>query len=1512
MATRISLETEDIIKNTITAESAKTNQFVTGATPQTAQRVGEIHNAYPGLPAGVKLSLAKAGFTNEQIDKIYPAASTAVIQQSVKPKEKKSWFERNVMDKAKTASRYTFAGLNLPLDFVQGGLAQITDTNDNIDGWFISTDLGSLIANDTQAGSGWFMGDKARELQAERARRYRGTVGGHAWTIGRGLASTVLKPDTMAFNLMSGALDAATAVYIPTVPGAKQARAAILAAEEVGKGGKIVSEAANVLEAVGRGSTKINATKATKAEIDDWRNQIMVGNQVDFEAANKWFGTKQAQRVIERTANTTDFAGVRDLWGGKIDVDLAHALAKEGNSDNIRIMLADKLGQAKGLTDVKDFRGGNKVYMSLGRRDRFIESMPLGQGVSRAYAKMPKKTINLFQAETSADKINNIDTIDNMLRLVKTDPALRRDMLNRAADLLVSKDPNAISGFTNDLDRVIRSSVEQQGVHKDIVDAIFNGYNKLRDDMSRFNIDENYDVADAGLYHNMFGGTNPNAVDDSFAGPQLVSELGKHEYFIPDVRQIRRLTGSKVNWLYTKSGKLGDPNLDRLREAGQLRLPFAAANAFQQEVWRPIITATLGNFVRNVVDSQVMISVSDKPVSSLLHHPMQYLTTMRGDQKFADIFGRAFDEAVSSETFNDAQQAYRYALNEAMNAQYKDPVEVWRKAKRLGTWVVRDRTIDEPAVVARGHADEIGKLNADWAARQIAGGKSTQQVLGMVRSGDEDAVKWFETMKRYYKDGRQTYNRTLPKDQAWSRQSLDLTNDTNLVAVLDETQERVVRMTANHPELQRAVAEGKLSSIDINAGDIVGGEPQVGSRVIYKTGKRSKAEGEVVAVNQATGQVEVRPFAFRGGEGTKEMHDLLRTDAIYNDPGMPKRVGMEVIDPQTKTSAQMKASMDRIIDMWHGHLYNQPIGKLERSPVFKELYHEWIDKLAVSLDSNSVDEIINDITTRATAAGVKPERYMKEATWNKLLDIQSGKLKNYGTITREELNSFASGAAIDEMQKMFYNAVERSNGIDAFRFLAPFAQQQAEFLGRLGRTAFTPVAGGKVYLPDVNVLRKTQLGIHGATQADPDGNGRGFVYKDPTSGQWSFTFPMSGQLSKLLTGVTAPINAPLKGIALGLDYRPGLGPMATLAVSKIMPDSPNMDMARNFLLPFGEKRGLSESFLPSWYRKIYDGFTGSEGSTVFMNTYVETMEALAATGEYDTADPNAREKLMHDAKRKAQVLTMLRGFTQFTGPAAGNLDQLAKTGEVDAYASQLAKAFQELKNNDYDTSVANFIEIFGKDAFAYMGSKTKSLYGGLEASKEFGVFERSNKSLFNQYKDVAGYFGPVGTDFDFNVYSRQLASGKRVKLKPEETLAMAEQTIGSAYYRTMRKDFPANPSEEQQAYLRQYKQALQKAYPGYAQMVYDPNKVPRAIEQLKQAASLSSLDGNQTAEGVRYYMTVRDAAIAEANNRGLTGLTGNAVADLREYLANYAAAITEKYPEFARVYDRLLSQEVEQ
>jgi molybdenum-dependent DNA-binding transcriptional regulator ModE len=72
------------------------------------------------------------------------------------------------------------------------------------------------------------------------------------------------------------------------------------------------------------------------------------------------------------------------------------------------------------------------------------------------------------------------------------------------------------------------------------------------------------------------------------------------------------------------------------------------------------------------------------------------------------------------------------------------------------------------------------------------------------------------------------------------------------------------------------------------------------------------------------------------------------------------------------------------------------------------------------------------------------------------------------------------------------------------------------------------------------------------------------------------------------------------------------------------------------------------------------------------------------------------------------------------------------------------------------------------------------------------------------------------------------------------------------------------------------------------------------------------LDGNPVAEGVRYYNELRKKVLIEARNRGREGLGADDVEDLRVYLSEYADAITAQYPEFARVYDRLLSKELEQ
>jgi hypothetical protein len=171
------------------------------------------------------LSSAQAGLPDEQLRDIAAQTALTLNGQPDALKPKKSWFQRNIYDKLKTTTRYTFAALELPIQTLQGAAAQIfSDNPDGIDGWFISTDLGSLIKNDEQAGDGFFLGGEAKQFQTKRVQNYRGTTtGGHAWTIGRGLAGTVSTEGSRAYNLMSGFVDGALTLAVPIAPGFKQA-----------------------------------------------------------------------------------------------------------------------------------------------------------------------------------------------------------------------------------------------------------------------------------------------------------------------------------------------------------------------------------------------------------------------------------------------------------------------------------------------------------------------------------------------------------------------------------------------------------------------------------------------------------------------------------------------------------------------------------------------------------------------------------------------------------------------------------------------------------------------------------------------------------------------------------------------------------------------------------------------------------------------------------------------------------------------------------------------------------------------------------------------------------------------------------------------------------------------------------------------------------------------------------------------------------------------------------------
>jgi hypothetical protein len=1519
-------EMEEPIWKTIADEQRRREDMARTATQQVANRVGQIHSQYPFLPTGVKLSAAKGGLTDEQIREIALRSAPVVP----KPKEEnKGGLWNKITGGLKTGTRYTAAGLNFIPQFVQGGVAQIFDKDDGVDGWFISTDLGSMIANGDESGSGFFIGGRAAELQAERARRYRGTIDGRAFTTGRGLASTFLEDNTTAYRVLSGVIDAAFAIGTPSIPIASQVGAVARGAQEAGTAGTVLNVVGDISRTVGKGSKEVGLTQLSRAERDALKAQVgLNGDSVDLEQANRFFKTDFGRRIIQRTAETDDFAETWDLWGRKLDAGTAMRLANAKTEQQVMAELLDVLGTQ--VTNRAGVRGGRRVYRSLGQRNELIDRIPFGEGVSRAFAKLPRTNINLFQAETPRDQITQLETLDRALKLFKVSgaklddkgevlldatgnvavPDLRRDFLNRAANLLVEGNANKINKFYEDLEQEAKNAMVRFGTPQETVDELYKSLKTYQEKTTLFDVDELGQATDGGMYKNVHG--LPDDGDDMVViGPQTVGELGRKEFFIPDPKQVRRLTNNH-NWIWVKK----DPNLEGLRGAGQLRLPLAAVEYFQEQIWRKYITMTIGNFVRNTVDSSISIGLSGKGgAASPFVHPFQWWSMVsrksgRGTLSASDW------EMLGGEALDDAIFDYRAATGDIVEAYYKDPVATRRRAAKLGIfkpYTRRTDTIDPDFV--RAHGDELGRINADWSMRALAQGKSVDEIIDLVRSGDKDAVRWFNSMNDRFKGGQAIFNKTTRQT---SFESIDLDNGDNLRFLLESNLVRLDKVTGQNMELRDVVGLGLLTGRNqvVNS-KYVAGDLRVGGRVEVTTvrkvgGKKVKqtylARVEAIDDTAKGTDFTVTPYAFDGaGDNSRQLEELLGDDGIYKDPNMPSFAVGEIRDPKTPQAALLKESMDRMISAFHGYLYTKPIGTLERSPIFRKLYYDWVDKLAVSLDEAAVNQIIDDIMEVTN----DPENYLTPGLWAKLQDFKANPDKLYGTLSAKEVSSYASGSALDEYQKMVYNAVERRNSTDVLRLVSPFLQQQMEFLGRMARFATVPVAGGSLgYLPNLKTARKMQLMIEGGRDADPDGDGRGFFYKDPQSGQWSFSFPFTGDLAGAALGVNAQLAAPVRNLFLGLDVRPGLGPFATVAASTILKDTPSLDFIRKVTLPYGEKK-LSDALIPTYVTKIYDGITGQTNGRFFANTYAETTQALAATGKYDLTNPDDRDRMLEDARGKAQWLTVLRGVTQFTGPASGDYDIKAPTAIGDVHTSGLAAALQSLRAENYDTATLRFIEVFGEDAFAYLSGKTVSVAGGLEASKPFGDFERTNQDLFRIYPDVAGFFGPLGTEFDFEVYTRQLRTGQRRRLTPAELLDASEKVIGLAFYRDMKEYLGPNMNQQSRDYLANYKKLLEDKYPGFAKSTFSPQETEKRIGTLFEAAKRSDLKNNNIAQGVLYYEQVRNAALMEANNRGFNSLKSDKLADLHEYIESYADAIIEKYPEFARVYDRLLSQEID-
>ena len=1547
---------EERVNNELTYKQNNSTELKSTVDPKVASQVSKIYKDAPYIPASVIIAMAKAGTSQTAINASKKAAATSTANAlAPNKKEDQGWFERNVFNKVKSASRWTFAGLQLLPDLVQNVGAEIFSPNDpaGFDGWFKSTQLGTMMSDSTQSGSGWFFGGKAVETQAERARRVRGSINGHAWTIGRGAADVVFTPGSKEYNILSGFIDAAVNIGTdPTmlagkalkaarageiiIPGIKSAIIpALKSADDIENAAKLAKGVAGLNSAEG---IAFQASEFGKFVTTDNRAIRMVNRIVEtakdtaktVEEKTLYFleNIKGIDPVTAKAfAEADDEAKVLGLLGT--------ASARLSNNPDDILLSKNIMDYKLGKWSVKDTQIGNWVSNSL---DPVKERLPLYRSVrnSKWFATMPAGSVvlngsgldkskaivtyaNYFRGIGLGDDTDQFKTVMNKVVAAysETDPAVARASIKDAYDLA--------------LENIIVHAGEKSIVSNKIAKQIVTEARKAFADARAYNVDEIGWADDGGFVQQLRKFMPDGALDDFppdawdrlvLQGPGALVELIDEMQTLPNFRKMRSLTANP--WVQRAV----------LNKSGEQRGVLAITEFYQNEIWKPLALATGGYIMRNMIDAQTRIAMNG--LSGAFRHPQDALMWVLNKKGAFDITGDKFDITVSDVAagWDNEQREFADAMTFDLHKNLEDPVYAQEKAMKNGNFSLVNRGVDADAHTT-GYVDNLAQLLNDGINQKInrlrLEGLNNRTRVKKIKDWlfDGEGQEFASQMRDYFKQGIRYVDPETGKkgiiqladdvsDEVLVEWVDRLSNFKVNTIVRDDDSLRVVA-GYNKVPLTRRAKNGKLVpmpriklAVDDLADDmIIEGDGGLGTLVRLDDG----SEGLVVSsrVAKGTGVEELSIVPVHPGTaltddslGSSALRELLDAKGDAGELALVvKRAERGVAKDDALDQRALKAK-DRFVDFFFQNIYGSLTQKLEKSPVFRQFYYREVLQSADLLAPSEAAALLARATQGAADEGISLSRYLGgKNVIDKLTEVSSlASSDAIGTV--DQLDDFAKAVALRQTKELLYNATERSNLEDVLRVIIPFGAAWKEVLGTYASSL----------IEDPTRVRKAQLIFTGATKFDPDNDGQGFFYKDPTTGEYSFNFPFSGDIAQLLTGQDVSLQAPVKRVSIGLGVIPSIGPVAQVAASKIIPDTPSTDWITSILLPYGPKEGVG--IVPSWVTRAKEAWEGNTQNlqTVYGNTYIETLRALSASGEYDLSDPNEQEQLYADARRKAQVIAGMRVLGQFFGPTSPAPEFKIDTIKGDFYGTQLVKEFQKLQATNYDTAVSEFLRIYGNDALLYISNKTESVTGGLEATDEFGDWERGEgKDILDKYADVGGFMAPGGDNFSFEVWSRQISKGRRRRLTDREIVELAQYKAASSQYRALRDKLPAEPSQEQKAWLRQWRVKLNQEYPGFPVVAeFNPGEFPKKIEQLTRLVNETSMADNDVAIATKQYLEAREKAIQQyvAGGGSAGGFaTAQATAPLRDWLANIGKALKQETPEFARLYDRLLANEVE-
>lgn len=947
-------------------------------------------------------------------------------------------------------------------------------------------------------------------------------------------------------------------------------------------------------------------------------------------------------------------------------------------------------------------------------------------------------------------------------------------------------------------------------------------------------------------------------------GPMLSIERLSSDLALPDFRTVRRMVSALrpvyENKLYMGTVGVADWGLS---------------------MWKPAVLIRPAWTMRVLGEEQVRLAVTG---TGLFRHPISYVAAVLGDTSTESRIAQWLDNLGGRSFREEMIDGFRNA-GLPVPAELTDDISVAERAatkwRELGTF---NKSMDAENWTREGNdiglGDAVTEAFSDIVDTRMV---YLRDFAVSERGQDHAAEALIGELRRLYSDAdiQRSLSMSPTEMKAWGDTEVGLRWRRDLAAGRDDAYQ--------YMETNKETWDSFVDLVYKRRDDLTRGDAELVD--VLRTGKYNDKAITDQYYNpnpEAIAWAQQLLDDGRGPDFTKVQKYIVKT------------VGQKEEDLNVARRA-LNTAFDWLMPI--------PSNALNRSPDFRIKYWDEAVKLAPELTAKARKSLLKNLDE----GDIRLPRIYKQN-----IRAAIANAPREGTLSLGAGDAILKKRALDHVQELLYDLHKRNQTADVLRLVFPFGEAFKEIV----------TTWGKLLAQYPQIPRRAQQMYEGAREAQidpvsglPTGHdGAGFFRYDPQTRQEVFTYPGSEFLTKALTGVPVPLKGAIKNLNLIGTGLPGVGPGISLPAAWFLPDKPQYNGLRKIIFPFGKPDDVAglDLFTPAWARKVKAVMNGPDSDRLYANTVFDVARYLNSTGEYDLQGKNAYDemiRLMDDAKEKAKWLYLVRAGAQASTPSApafdfrvedksGNLVMLQKV--LDDYQKHLRQTKDGTATMDW------FIQKYGVDNIFATQPKSVPVSLGITSNREQAAWAQENADQVNKYPNVWALFAPEGKTFDPQQYQVEIDTKARVALSPDEAARRANDRLAKTIYRHAQETVaPGGVTKADAAYLRNLRDQLRTEYPGYGPDYFNRD-TPTLIVQLQEAMTDPKLARTDAGKGLKRYFKARDMARAEAARRGLGWpTTAESAQDLRDYLTNIALETADRHPAFARMWDDLLSQEVD-